>query len=432
METIEAIEALEATNSKLAKIAILGQIMRSGNMTLIEGFRRCYDTYETFGIKKLPEQTQTYLCDLDMFDRNFHESLDEFAARKITGGIAIQLVKDLMNNCDGKLWSKFYGRVLLKNMKVGVSVTTWNKVAIELNLPHFIVPVFACQLAVDGNKVKNVSGKKLVEVKLDGVRVISIVHPNGVVQMYSRNGKPLNNFPEVAKTLSKYAWEYPHVFDGEIMSSSFQDLMTQVNRKSDVQTNDAVLFLFDALTLEEFVAGRSDIDQTSRSWYLSDQIREEENVKVVGQELVDLDTIDGKERMKAINKKAVLEGYEGIMLKDPDAPYECKRTKSWLKDKPFIEVTLTVVGVEEGTGKYQNDTGALVCEGIDDGVFIKVNVGSGLSDDQRDSIWRQKKEVIGQLVEVRADAITQSSSGEYSLRFPRLKTFRGFEKGEKL
>jgi DNA ligase-1 len=42
--------------------------------------------------------------------------------------------------------------------------------------------------------------------------------------------------------------------------------------------------------------------------------------------------------------------------------------------------------------------------------------------------------VVGQLVEVRADAITisQDSEDEYSLRFPRFKTFRGFEIGEKL
>jgi DNA ligase-1 len=36
------------------------------------------------------------------------------------------------------------------------------------------------------------------------------------------------------------------------------------------------------------------------------------------------------------------------------------------------------------------------------------------------------------LVEVRADAITQNQDGTYSLRFPRFKTFRGFEVGEKL
>jgi DNA ligase-1 len=73
-----------------------------------------------------------------------------------------------------------------------------------------------------------------------------------------------------------------------------------------------------------------------------------------------------------------------------------------------------------------------VLEGVDDGKTIGVNCGSGLSDDMRDTIWADSGSVIGQLVEVRADAITQNQDGTYSLRFPRFKGFRGFEPGEKL
>ena len=105
---------------------------------------------------------------------------------------------------------------------------------------------------------------------------------------------------------------------------------------------------------------------------------------------------------------------------------------AWLKQKPFIEVTLEVKRVEEGTGKNVGRLGALVCEGQDDGKSIAVNVGSGLTDDMRNSIWADSNSVIGQLVEVRADAVTQNQDGTYSLRFPRFKGFRGFEPGEKL
>jgi hypothetical protein len=42
--------------------------------------------------------------------------------------------------------------------------------------------------------------------------------------------------------------------------------------------------------------------------------------------------------------------------------------------------------------------------------------------------------LIGQVIEVRADAVTQNQDAvnEYSLRFPRFMKFRGFDKGEKL
>ena len=120
------------------------------------------------------------------------------------------------------------------------------------------------------------------------------------------------------------------------------------------------------------------------------------------------------------------------MIKDIDAPYECKRSHAWLKAKPFIEVTLEVKDVEEGTGRNEGRLGALVCRGEDDGRLVEVNCGSGFSDADRDSFWNSRDTIVGQLVEVRADAITQNQDGTYSLRFPRFKTFRGFEFGEKL
>jgi len=129
---------------------------------------------------------------------------------------------------------------------------------------------------------------------------------------------------------------------------------------------------------------------------------------------------------------AIAGGYEGIMLKDADAGYKCKRSVAWLKLKPFIEVSLEVIDVEEGTGKNIGRLGAIVCQGVDDGKTIQVNVGSGFSDSDRDGYWISRDSLLGQIVEVRADAVTQNQDGTYSLRFPRFLRFRGFEVGEKI
>jgi len=59
-------------------------------------------------------------------------------------------------------------------------------------------------------------------------------------------------------------------------------------------------------------------------------------------------------------------------------------------------------------------------------------VGSGFTDVHRDDYWTHRSSIVGNLVEVRADAITQNQDGTYSLRFPRFKTFRGFKVGEKI
>ena len=105
-----------------------------------------------------------------------------------------------------------------------------------------------------------------------------------------------------------------------------------------------------------------------------------------------------------------------------------------LKAKPFIEVSLEIQDTEEGTGRNEGKLGALICEGEDDGKFIKVNVGSGLTDDNRDTFWNNRDSLVGQIVEIRADAITQNqdTENEWSLRFPRFLRFRGFDVGEKV
>jgi DNA ligase-1 len=220
------------------------------------------------------------------------------------------------------------------------------------------------------------------------------------------------------------------------MSGTFQDLMKQIHRKSSAKANDAVLNLFDMLSLDEFEAGGTDTYQLIRSENLKEWVEKYQadlpNVTVVAQEMVNLDKPEGQKRYKEINAMAIAGGYEGIMLKDPMAGYKCKRSVAWLKLKPFIEVSLTVVAVEEGTGKNVGKLGALVCEGEDDNRSIRVNCGSGFTDSDRDVFWTSCDALIGQIVEVRADAITQNQDGSYSLRFPRFLHFRGFDRGEKI
>jgi DNA ligase-1 len=314
---------------------------------------------------------------------------------------------------------------------------------VEKKYANYAIPVFGCQLAHDSaNHETKVAGKKLIEVKLDGVRVLTIVRSDGRVDMFSRNGKELANFPHIVEQISAVvkakstSKDMDLVLDGEIMSSSFQDLMKQVHRKDNVEAGDAILNLFDVIPLADFEQGVYNKSQRVRSSMINFWVEQNKdmlpNVTALTNEEVDLDTKEGQVRFKEINAKAVAGGYEGIMIKDPEAGYECKRSVAWLKLKPFIEVSLTVVDTEEGTGKNVGKLGALVCEGIDDGKAIRVNVGSGLTDEQRDSFWQLKRDCIGMVAEVRADAITQNQDGTYSLRFPRFKGFRGFAPGEKI
>ena len=97
------------------------------------------------------------------------------------------------------------------------------------------------------------------EIKLDGVRAITIIYPSRTIDIFSRNGKELNNFDhlkdEIIKCLDFNELNKPIVLDGEIISKNFQELMKQIHRKNSIQNTDASLFLFDTLPLEDFKKG---------------------------------------------------------------------------------------------------------------------------------------------------------------------------------
>jgi DNA ligase-1 len=431
---------LESHPSRLNKEAIIDVIAQSGNTEFFEGCRLALDPMITFGLKQIPEKEDEDGPGLPW--DSFTLALTGFTTRQVTGNTARDMIAAMMKSATKKEWNGWYRRILIKDLRCGVSEKTINKV-VEKRYASYAIPIFGCQLAHDSaNHESKVSGKKLIEVKLDGVRVITIVRSDGRVDMFSRNGKELANFPHIAEQISRVvkakstSKDMDLVLDGEIMSSSFQDLMKQVHRKDNVEAGDAILNLFDVLPLEDFEKGIYNKTQRVRSSMINFWVEQNKdqlpNVTSLINEEVDLDTEEGQVRYKEINAKAVAGGYEGIMIKDPEAGYECKRSVAWLKLKPFIEVSLAVVAVEEGTGKNVGKLGALVCEGEDDGKLIRVNVGSGFSDDNRVTYWAGRDNLIGNIVEVRADAVTQNQDGSYSLRFPRFKGFRGFAVGEKL
>jgi DNA ligase 1 len=426
------IRDLEQHNSRLDKEAILAAAVAEGLDEFFEGLKLALDPLITFGVKQVPVKDSDEGQGLAW--NVFLDLADKLQNRELTGHAARDAIHLAMAVATTQQWNDWYRRILIKDLRCGVSEKTVNKV-----VPG-TVPVFTCMLAHDSaNHEKKMAGKKQIEIKLDGVRVITVIRGNKV-EMFSRNGKQFHNFghivAEIETVLKDHPAPYPLMLDGEVMSASFQDLMKQIHRKETVQNSDAVLHLFDMAPLDNFLNGSWDTPQSVRSDMVKHWVEKHstvlQHVTALDWETVDLSTPEGEARFVELNKRAVDGGYEGVMIKDTDAPYECKRSHSWLKAKPFIEVTLEVIDVEQGTGRNEGRLGALVCRGQDDGKDICVNVGSGFTDADRTQFWIYRDDVIGNLVEVRADAVTQNQDGTYSLRFPRFKTFRGFVPGEKL
>ena len=457
---------IASTDSKLDKQAIVEREATARNDDFFRGVRLAYDPMITFGVKKVEEKPTKRASEPEpkgLTPSIFFELCRKLSMRELTGDAAQVAIGHARNQATEAEWNGWYRLVLIKDLKAGFSESTVNKVC-EKNFPRYAIPVFEVQLATDcaGDEALLV-GKKQIDCKLDGMRCMSIVYPNGTVNQYSRNGKELVNFGTIKQQLAKNAkfFTEPMVIDSEVMSASFQDLMKQAKRKTNVQANDSVLHMFDILTLTEFQAGVGNLPQKVRSqqlaqWYtpIQDSMP---NVELVAYETVDLDTAAGQKRLEEINKMALAGKYEGIMIKDPEAVYECRRSMNWMKLKPFIEESLTVKNVVEGEGKFVGLMGALECEDYVGDKLVSVSVGGGYSIQQRAQIWAnhtgkpvnwQKKVggkwvtmtetpdgsvVLGLIAEVRADALTKSdNSATWSMRFPRFKTFRGTVPGEKL
>jgi DNA ligase-1 len=449
-QTVTLLRNLASTTSRTEKEQFILDAWMKGERNFFKGCQLAYDILISFGVKKVPELVEDDGAPGTFTFQDFLKLADKLHKRQLTGNAAKEAMNEAALNSDFNTWNEFFRRILLKDMRGGFSESTVNKILEKVGKSdpdalNYIVPVFSCQLAKDGAdpaNAKKVSGKKMLDVKLDGVRLLTVIDKEErTVIQYTRNGKLNTNFPHITKSLEPLLDILPvsMVLDGEVVAKSFQELMTMVNRTKNNDSSTAKLALFDMVPLVDFKAGKCKMKKKDRHTVLSGLMGELQKhtagtVYVIPKLSVDLDTPEGQKAFAEFNTETVKAGYEGIMVKDPESPYETKRTASWLKIKPFIEVSLTVVGFEEGTGKNVGMLGAVIFEGEDDGRFIHVNVGGGFSDEERDEIWVNRDKYMGFIGEVRADVLTQdrNSTDVWSLRFPRFKGWRGTKPGEKL
>lgn len=428
---------LEASDSRLHKEKIIEKALMSAKLgsssaqCFLFNCYLSYNPYYVFGVKKVPETEG--LQDRSNPWPKFWAMLEALRLRTLTGHNAKTVIEFMSEQFDSVEWNGLCRRVIIKDLRCGISEKTLNKV---LGNTEWKIPVFTCQLATDSNDhVNKMTGIKRLESKLDGVRVLAVLTKT-TVNLYSRNGKPFDNFPHIVASLEKMRnrfaklfQSYPRgfVLDGEVIGESFQALMKQAQRKTDVCTQDMMYSIFDIVPLVDFERGFWNAQQHKRLAWLEEfraVFDATECVRLMDGIDVDLDTAAGHDRLRCYAEDSVSSGFEGIMIKDLDAPYECRRSSFWMKWKPVYDYDLTVIGVEEGTGRNVGKLGALVCEGQDNERLIRCNVGSGITDTQRDEYWKNRSVVIGQTVVVLADAVTQNQDGSYSLRFPRFKTFR--------
>jgi len=412
------LESLASNNSRNFKIEQL--TLNSDNETLRKVVRLALDPFTQFYIRKIPEYTPNMGEGISL---DFAlDSIGDLTKRLVTGNAGIDHLRsnlEALNYEDAKVLE----RVIQKDLKCGVEVSTANKVWKNL-IPEY--PVMLCS-PFEQKLVDDIKFPAYTQMKMDGMRFNAIVK-NGKCEFRSRNGKEINLLGNLEQEFIALAGSVDCVFDGELLvmfpgDYQFADRQTGngiLNKanKGTISVREAAMVhasLWDLIPYEAFVSGKCTVPYAKRFSTL-EQIIEKYSTKPFEDKkiwLVASDIVQTIEEAQSIFQGYLNKGYEGIILKDGNGIWEDKRAKHQIKFKGELECDLKIVAVEPGTGKYEGMLGAIVCESAD-GV-VKVNVGSGFTDAHRKNYGQ---ELVDKIVAIKYNSRIKNKLGDESLFLP--------------
>jgi ATP-dependent DNA ligase len=430
MSVYNILVKLASTDSRLEKEAILKS--EHDNKELKEVVRLALDSLTQFYIRKVPIVNQHAKKSAGL--PWAFAQLKFLSTRKVTGNAGIVHLKNILEELD-EADSLVVERIISKDLRCGVSTATANKIWPKL------CHEFPCMLASPFKEklVGKIKFPAIAQLKLDGMRATIIVE-NGAVTVYSRNGKIIDIADHFAKEILATGTEYTDVvFDGELLVVN--EFGSFVNRQTgngilnkallgtitDEEVKDIRFVAFDMIPLQDFRKGVCHVPYFIRLNSLNtfifvynalEEIMAESNKKIQVVETWEVSSFDDAQ---GVFEDMIMAGQEGIILKDEYNMWENKRSKTLIKFKAELDCDLVCVDVVEGTGKYQDRMGALVLESVDG--IIKVNVGTGFSDEDRQVLWENKP--LGKIVAVCYNAcIKDKNSGVNSLFLPRFLEVR--------
>ncbi|MGB7921670.1 MAG: ATP-dependent DNA ligase [Pyrinomonadaceae bacterium] len=297
---------------------------------------------------------------------------------------------------------------------------------------------------------ERLAGKQIIfEVKYDGARLQ--IHIKGgrpaEVRLYSRRlNDDTGAMPDIVEALRK-AWKGGDAivegeavaFDPELKSKQpFQAVLMRLGRKHNVASKareiPLVLYLFDLVYQDG--EDLMETPQSERRERLSRLFRATDRVQMTGH--IISDKMSDAQRFF---KEAIREGHEGLVAKDPDAPYlPGKRTENWMKLKPAFEtLDVVVTGGIWGSGRRRGLLSSLVVSVRDGDGFKQVGkVGTGFSEETlRELTAKLEPQIIttrGRDVLVEPEMVievdfqniqkTTTYDAGYVLRIPRFKRER--------
>jgi len=433
----EILADLESDNSRLFKESILEQ--NKENETLQRVLKAALDPYTQYYQRKIPKYERKEDQPIKSLDWAL-EGLKTLTSREYTGNAAIEQLQKILSLLTEEN-AEVIKRVVTKDLKCGVNIATANKI-----FGKGFIETYPCMLASAFNQkaFEAIKYPALIQTKMDGMRANIIIDSEGIVDVRSRNGKQIGlsgHFDEFVKnvfykspTLASLDVFHGAVLDGELLVLDENDLFILDRKTGNGILNKAVkgtispeetkrvrFECWDMIPLEDFKKGICKIPYFDRVDVLRERMEGVYNLQddhIIS--ILQTETVGSYAECEEIFNEALEAGEEGVIVKNGDSPWEDKRSKYQVKMKAELEADLFVEGVVEGTGKYEGLVGSLVCTTKDGN--LKVNVGSGLSDEQRKM---NPDDYIGKIVSVKYnEKIKDKNSDYWSLFLPIFQELR--------
>lgn len=243
-------------------------------------------------------------------------------------------------------------------------------------------------------------GPVFVQPKLDGERCRNLVSSDPILLSSEQERK---NFavPDLISQSRELFFNLgePLELDGElyIHGEDFEDIHSIVSRTVNRSPlhHQMEFHVFDIIDLTV-----PQIERTKRLIEISKSFPP--SIK-----LVPTTVAENAEEVRRIFNRYISEGYEGIVVRNIDAPYIRRRSTYMMKFKPKKSDIYDVVGYVEGTGKYAGTIGALQCQG-DDGTIFEVGSFS-ITDEERKKLWNMREELASFSCKVGYQHLTSKS-----------------------
>lgn len=406
------LDKLKNISGKNAKIEYIRE--NKEDVDFLEMLNIRVNPFLQFKVKTLPALSYALQENVSLTYTDFVDLLKDLAASNINETMRTR-VKKTLESGDYR-FSEILEGLITKKLALGVDT------AVNKALGYEFIPTFDVMLATPLKDGVEVPIPCQAELKYDGVRCIAIVE-DGKCTLFTRKGREMS-FPLIEQETVRLSGLEDMTFDGELETLSRTSISGICN--SNLKTgyvagsDDHITFkIFDEIPTKIFKAQGLSKKQKERTLDLAKRFMGLQSRKrlVLGES----QTVYSKDKLMKLSNRYIADGFEGIIAKDPEAPYHYRRNKAWLKLKAINSTTLRVIATEEGKGKRKGKVGALVCESEDG--LIQVNVGSGFSGEDVETFT--KKSPVGLYIEVLFNVlIKRRDSTIYSLFLPRYKEFR--------